>query len=82
MKFSLNTKYFINILEHQLENLWKADKEFYPIYKIWSFFFCSIHLLHPVDIEVNDYETKTECFFFPSFFLNVNHKYNFMEKRR
>ncbi|KAF7389255.1 hypothetical protein HZH66_010392 [Vespula vulgaris] len=44
--------------ERQLEKLWKVDKKFYPIYKIWSFFFCSIHLLHPVDIEVLMRSTK------------------------
>lgn len=63
MKFSLNTKYFINTLEYLLQKLWESNEEFYPIYKIWTFFICLVTLLHPVDIEVNDHETKAEYIF-------------------
>ncbi|KAL2743402.1 cytochrome P450 4C1-like isoform X2 [Vespula maculifrons] len=47
-----------NILRFQSSNLEKTfgkllevDKEYYPIYKIWSFFFTSVTLLDPKDIE-------------------------------
>ncbi|KAF7391244.1 hypothetical protein HZH66_009724 [Vespula vulgaris] len=47
-----------NILRFQSSNLEKTfgkllevDKEYYPIYKVWSFFFTSVTLLHPKDIE-------------------------------
>ncbi|XP_015188462.1 PREDICTED: cytochrome P450 4C1-like [Polistes dominula] len=35
-----------------LKQYWKIGDEFYPIYKIWSFLFSSVILLHPEDIKI------------------------------
>ncbi|KAL2723975.1 cytochrome P450 4C1-like [Vespula squamosa] len=44
--------------EHLLQKLWESNEEFYPIYTIWTFFFCLVTLLHPLDIEVLMRSTK------------------------
>nr|KAF7437726.1 hypothetical protein H0235_000117 [Vespula pensylvanica] len=44
--------------EHLLENVWKMNEEYYPIYKTWSFFTPIVTLLHPEDVEVLMKSTK------------------------
>ncbi|KAI4477385.1 hypothetical protein M0804_012771 [Polistes exclamans] len=37
--------------EHLLQQLWRLSNEHYPIFKIWSFFFSTVFLLDPDDIQ-------------------------------
>ncbi|XP_014610539.1 PREDICTED: cytochrome P450 4C1-like isoform X2 [Polistes canadensis] len=37
--------------EHLIKELWRISNEYYPIYKVWSFFISSITLLDPDDIQ-------------------------------
>ncbi|KAF7390697.1 hypothetical protein HZH66_009177 [Vespula vulgaris] len=38
--------------EQILEKFWKTNDEFYPIHRVWSFFFSLVTLLHPEDVEI------------------------------
>ncbi|KAL2714151.1 cytochrome P450 4C1-like isoform X2 [Vespula squamosa] len=41
----------VSNLQNTFEKLLELDKKYYPVYKIWSFFFASVTLLCPKDIE-------------------------------
>lgn len=47
-----NLLYFQEKNEKLFEVICKMDNEYYPIYKIWTFFISTVVLLHPEDIEV------------------------------
>ncbi|XP_046827974.1 cytochrome P450 4C1-like isoform X2 [Vespa crabro] len=44
--------------EHLLQRIWDMSAKFYPIFKIWCFYFWVVVLLHPDDIEVLMRSTK------------------------
>ncbi|KAI4503820.1 hypothetical protein M0802_001223 [Mischocyttarus mexicanus] len=47
-----NFYHFFVPSEYLLEKFWKISEEFYPICKLWSFFFSCVILVHPEDIKV------------------------------
>ncbi|KAL2719308.1 cytochrome P450 4C1-like isoform X1 [Vespula squamosa] len=44
--------------EHILEKFWKINDEFYPIYKVWTFFISIVIMLQPEDVEILLRSTK------------------------
>ncbi|XP_046827980.1 cytochrome P450 4C1-like [Vespa crabro] len=53
-----NVHYFLLDNENNLAKLWATNAKFYPIYKLWSFGYWTVTLLHPDDIEVLVRSTK------------------------
>ncbi|KAI4476778.1 hypothetical protein M0802_014822, partial [Mischocyttarus mexicanus] len=47
-----NLAHFIYDNEFILQKLWKLDDIYFPIYKLWSFVYHLVFLLHPDDIRV------------------------------
>lgn len=49
---------FILFIGEIWTSLIKMGKDYYPIFKIWTFFEAHIHICHPDDIEVINFKLK------------------------
>ncbi|XP_047359785.1 cytochrome P450 4C1-like isoform X1 [Vespa velutina] len=65
-----NIHHFLIDNENNFAKLSALDAKFYPIYKLWSFWYWAVSLLHPDDIEVLMRSTKHIEKSLPYKFLN------------